>query len=335
VAALTAAAVWLRSRRPIAALGIALFIGSHLLTGTILPLELIYEHRNYFASLGLLLVVVPVITHLPLPSTPEQHATRMTWRPHPWLSHGLALAPIALLLAWLAWQTATTAYAWGEPLRLAKELAARAPESPRAQYELGRTYIIYSNYDPSSPFTRLAYAPLEKAASLPKSSILPQQALIFMNARMHLPIEEKWWDTMIAKLQARKPGVQDESSLIALMHCMRDGLCDLPKQLMHRAFQAAIAHPDPSARILATYGEFAWNQLSDVKLGEQLMSVAVKVAPTEAAYRVTLFRMFVSERRFDEARKQLDELQRQNIGGYLDHELATLRDLLPRSDKSM
>ena len=47
-------------------------------------------------------------------------------------------------------QTANTARAWGDPLLLAQELAIRGSDSPRAQYELGRIYIIYSGYDPRS-----------------------------------------------------------------------------------------------------------------------------------------------------------------------------------------
>ncbi len=140
--------LWLRSRRPLAALGIALFLGCQLLTGTILPLELIYEHRNYFASFGLLLAIVPLL------AVPRSQPFA--------LPRHVLLA--GLLLCWTA-LTAITAYAWGNPLRLAEDLASRAPQSPRAQYELGRTYIIYSHYDPASPFTRLAYAPLEKAAA--------------------------------------------------------------------------------------------------------------------------------------------------------------------------
>ena len=191
--ALVAAMVRLRNRLPLAALGIGLFLGCQLLTGTVLPLELIYEHRNYFASFGLLLAIVPLLA-VPPTST-------------------MALPRYALLAgAILCWTglTALTAYAWGNPLRLAEDLALRAPLSPRAQYELGRTYIIYSHYDPTSPFTKLAYAPLEKAAALPEASILPEQALIFMNSRMHLPIRDTWWDSLIAKLKARRPGVQDE-----------------------------------------------------------------------------------------------------------------------------
>lgn len=337
---------WLRLRYPLAALGVALFIGSHLLTATILPLELIYEHRNYFASFGLMLVVIPILTvrrscqllptHPGGPTlTPDN--VRIA-EPHQQLvarTCNWALpAVLALLMAWWISQTALTAYAWGDPLRLAKELAARAPDSPRAQYELGRTYIIYSHYDPTSPYTRLAYTPLEKAASLPKSSILPQQALIFMSARMHLPIEENWWDSMITKLETRKPGVQDESSLIALMYCMRDHQCLLSKSRMNSAFQAAISHPEPSARILAAYGEYAWNLLSDVGLGEQLMTAAIKTAPGEAAYRITLFRMLISEEKYDDAKLQLAKLQLLNVGGYLDNEITAMRLLLPSPGKS-
>src|SRR6185312_12970333 len=63
--ALVAFAVWVRKRQPLLALGIALFLGCQLLTGTILPLELIYEHRNYFASYGLLLAIVPLLAAPP------------------------------------------------------------------------------------------------------------------------------------------------------------------------------------------------------------------------------------------------------------------------------
>jgi protein O-mannosyl-transferase len=46
---------WLRQRQPVLAFGLAWFLGSHLLESTFLPLELVFEHRNYLASFGLLL----------------------------------------------------------------------------------------------------------------------------------------------------------------------------------------------------------------------------------------------------------------------------------------
>jgi len=292
------------------ALGIALFLGCQLLTGTILPLELIYEHRNYFASFGLLLAITPLL------AVPRGQPFA--------LSRHVLLA--GLLLCWAA-LTAMTAYAWGNPLRLAEDLASRAPQSPRAQYELGRTYIIYSHYEPTSPFTSLAYAPLEKAAALPDSSILPEQALIFMNARMHLPLKDVWWDSLTMKLKAHKPGVQDESSLGALTQCAREHSCSLPTDRMMQAFMAALSHPNPSARLLATYGDYAWNVLDDHALGERMTVDAVKASPNEPAYQITLVRMLVAQGRIAEADKVLQKLGALNIGGRLNDSLNELHAL--------
>jgi hypothetical protein len=226
--------------------------------------------------------------------------------------------------------TAFTAYAWGNPLRLAEDLASRAPKSPRAQYELGRTYIIYSHYDPGSPFTQLAYAPLEKAASLPDSSILPQQALIFMNSRMKLPIKDAWWDTMIAKLRMQPPGVQDESSLNALTQCASERHCDLPRDRMTQAFTAALSHPNPSARVMATYGDYAWNVLGEHQLGERMTEEAVKASPDEPAYQITLIRMLANQGHNEAAQAALQKLEDLNVGGRLNGKLSELRDLLDR-----
>lgn len=301
-----------RHRRPLVSLGICLYLGSHLLTGTVLPLELVYEHRNYFGSLGLLLVIVPTMV--------KPGATFVFGR----------RALLGVLLIYWTTLTAYTAVAWGEPLRLAKELAERAPNSPRAQYELGRTYIIYSHYDPASPYTQLAYAPLERAAAMPKSSILPQQALIFMNARMHLPQKEQWWDSLVAKLKARPPGVQDESSLIALTQCARDGSCLLSNRRMSQAFEAAIDHTGSSGRLLAAYGDYAWNLEGNHELGERLIGAAVKASPREPAYRITQIRMLVAQGKYEEARASLEVLKTLNVGGHLDSSITELGASLSR-----
>ena len=349
--ALVALMLWLRTRRPLAALGIALFLGCQLLTGTILQLELIYEHRNYFASFGLLLAIVPLLwapvaahrgfsAFVGTPSAANRTgftSKSIAAEAAPTGARPFGLVRRALLAClMLHWTmlTALTAYAWGDPLRLAEDLASRAPQSPRAQYELGRTYIIYSHYDPASPFTALAYAPLEQAASLPKSSILPQQALIFTNSRMHLPLKGAWWDSMIARLKTHDPGVQDESALAALAQCARDGSCPLPTDRMAQAFEAALDHPKPSARLQAIYGDYAWNVLGDRALGLRMIEGAVNDAPNEPAYRITLVRMLLASSRPDAAMRQIQALQQLNIGGRLNSNIRELRQQIDATTKS-
>lgn len=318
IALLAATVIWLRKRRPLAALGIACFLASNLLTGTILPLELVYEHRNYFASLGIMLALVPPLAP---PSISGEQAIASL---HP---HLRVLILGGLLFLWIG-QTTWTAVSWGNPLQLSRMLAERAPASPRAQYELGRTYIIYSGYDPNSTYVPLAYEALEKAAQLPGSSILPEQALIFMNSRMRLPLKDAWWNSLIGKLAARRPGVQDESSLGALTQCARDNSCSLPLNRMNDAYSAAIAHSDPSARLLSMYADFAWNLLGDHSLGLNMARKAVQTKPTEPAYQITLIRMLVASGETDEAKRQLEALKNLDIGGRLDDSLHSLDGLL-------
>jgi hypothetical protein len=159
---------------------------------------------------------------------------------------------------------------------------------------------------------------------MPSSSILPQQALIFMNSRMDLPLKDSWWDSMIAKLGARRPGVQDESSLSALTQCAREGLCHLPPQRMVDAFLAALSHPNPSARLLATYGDYAWNVLGDRQLGLNLSQEAIAAQPAESAYRITYIRMLVALGRAKDALREYKKLEQMNVGGELNAELQGL-----------
>ncbi len=309
IAGLLGLAFCLRRRHPRWTLGIGLFFAAHLLTGTILPLELVYEHRNYFASYGLLLAVVPWLAGSGAWPLPRRTA-------------------LVILGAWWIGLTAITAWQWADPLRLATELAARAPDSPRAQYEYGRALIVQSHYDPASPYSAEVYAPLERAAALPGSSILPQQALIFFNARLGRPIKPAWWDSLTKKLAARPPGVQDLSSLRALADCAIDSDCPLDHTRMVAAFEAALAHPRPSARVLAIYSDYAWNELGQHRKALRMIGKAVALAPNEPAYHVTAGRMAAELGKVAILQRQIKALQRLDYGGRLQADITELQGRL-------
>ncbi|HEY6941803.1 hypothetical protein [Dokdonella sp.] len=310
LAAMAATAWYLRERRPLASIGIGLFIGCHLLTGTVLPLELVYEHRNYFASFGLLLAVVPALAA----------PARM------WPRAGQVLLG-ALLLGWSA-LTLATAYAWGDPLRLSAELAARAPDSPRAQFGHGRELLAHSDYTEQSPPLREGFAVLERAAAMPGASILPEQTMILTRSLMRAPVNERWWDSLIAKLAARAPRSENVDALAALTRCARDRRCELSAARMDAAFAAAESHAPVNATVLVAHSDWAWNVAGDHALGKRLVEEAVRARPADADARITLARMNLVLGDTAAAHGQLDALERLNTAGRLDPALADLRRLL-------
>lgn len=123
LAALAGAAWRLRTAAPLFAFAVLWFLSCHLLESSALPLELVFEHRNYQASAGLWLALVAA-TALVL-----QRASSVRARV---VFASLAAAYLALQ-AVVTWQVATL---WGRPLALATWTATQLPESQRARQGL-------------------------------------------------------------------------------------------------------------------------------------------------------------------------------------------------------
>lgn len=103
-------ALWLRQRQPLMALGILFFFLAHSLESSILQLDLMFEHRNYLASFGVLLAIVVLLAR-----TIQQPRV-------------LAAAGIVLLMTWSS-LTVVRAGIWGSASLQATHFATLHPES--------------------------------------------------------------------------------------------------------------------------------------------------------------------------------------------------------------
>jgi protein O-mannosyl-transferase len=116
--AIAAAWKW-RAAAPLPAFAVFWFLACHVLESTTLSLELVFEHRNYQASVGLWLAIAAGARHLVLHAS-----TRRAGR----LFAALACAYLLLQVA----VTREIATLWGRPLELSAWMAQRLPESRRA-----------------------------------------------------------------------------------------------------------------------------------------------------------------------------------------------------------
>jgi len=310
---LTASIFPLRKRQPLVALGVAFFLSANLLTSTILPLELVFEHRNYFASYGLILALGAALSA-------SYRRQRIT---HQWLRPGASTVAGIAFVYWSS-QTLSNAYVWGSPLRLAETLAARSPQSPRAQYALGRLYSAYTQYNPSSPFRPLAERQLESAGKIPKASILPEQALIYMTARMHEQSRPEWWEQLIDKLRKNPLKMEDQIGLQTLAMCAVKKSCELSTDGMSAAYQAALEHKNAGALIHAAYGDYAWLVLQNLPLAEAMLAKAVHEESGRVDYQIALISVLAALGKQNEARAALLTLQEKHPGEIPDQTIAEL-----------
>lgn len=295
LAALLASAVALRRRLPLFSLGLGWYFAAHLLTATVIPLELVFEHRNYFASIGLLLAAGALIVEIPLAML------------------RIAL-PVMVIVAYCS-VTALRAREWGDPIRFAFAEALEHPDSPRANYELGRTLAIASGYRPDSKLIDPAIQAFERASKLPASDATSPAGLIIVANHTHREVKAGWWQSLTDKLSRQPPSQEDIGALQSLADCQRKGECAAETSQLLTAFLAALNHQSPSARLLATYGAFAANELGDYELSARTLNDAMTLAPDVAGYRIDLAKVLILDGKPEQAKEVLDRID----FGKLDH----------------
>lgn len=293
LAALAATALGLSRRRPLTALGLQWFLGAQLLTATIIPLELVFEHRNYFASLGLMLVLADLLL---LRAAPLR------------LRHIAPAAAAALLLFWTG-VTALRAREWSDPIRFAVSEAAKHPQSPRATYDQVQAWIAVTGFRADAPTTPQVLQALDAARAAPRGSILAEQATLVFAARSGLPLQSQWWQELRAKLAVRAAGPQDVSALAAMTDCVLEKACRFPVAEMMESFGTALNH-DPNAKLLSVYANYVLNVLGDGELALRLLDEAVSLEPRESEHRVGLTRVLIALGRYQQAEQQIDALRR-------------------------
>ncbi|EZH81664.1 hypothetical protein AU05_09460 [Ectopseudomonas composti] len=197
-------AVCWRHRFPLFALGVFWFLAAHFITSNVIGLEMVFEHRNYFALLGILLICVEMISRLPVRDGP-----------------GIKYAGVAALVVGIAFLGAVRAATWGNVLLLATDMAQANPKSARAGMDLGVAYYEMSGGDTNSPFYQFAAREFERVSTLPSASTQPMINLIIMSASGGLPDDlldvDVVWQRYLQRLRTLHLSVETRTSVWSLL----------------------------------------------------------------------------------------------------------------------
>ncbi|WP_407276469.1 tetratricopeptide repeat protein [Halothiobacillus sp. DCM-1] len=321
IGALIVAAVALRQRAPLFALGVLWFFAGHALVSTYLPLELVYEHRNYLPSFGVFLALFGLM----LAWSPAEAERARVMRT-------LMLSAALALIALYAGITALRAQVWGNPFRLAYFEATTHPDSPRANYDLARLMMITAP-GVSSPSFGMGVQLMDKASQLPGASIQADQALIFMSAKNGLPIHPAWWADIRQKLDHQPPSAEDVSALYSLVQCGFNGVCHYPPeavQALGQTLRLAVARYPDNDGLITLLANYEANITHDFPVAYRLMQQAVTLDPRHFAYWNNLVTMQIAAGLLDMAATGIERMTEFNPKGTHDAEIAAARAALAK-----
>lgn len=281
--ALVALAFAWRQRVPLVALGILWFFASHLLTSNVMPFELVFEHRNYLAILGVLWAGYAVVDLL------HRRGLESLARTLPFV--------LVLGLAFLCFIRAST---WGEPLLLASFHVAQDRSSPRASNDLGEQYFLMAGNSPDSPFYHFAMLEFERGSQLPTSSPLPEQALIILSTTAGQQAKTEWWDRMDRKLTHRPISPQEGMAVMGLLRRRMQGLA-IDDHRLAQSLAILFERGRMPPNYYAEYGDYALSILEQPALSTRLFVESVSVAPRDPRYGQQILRVLEQSGHQDQA----------------------------------
>lgn len=290
------ALVWLlRRRAPLAALGCGWFLVGHLLESTLLPLEIMHEHRNYLPGLGPLLVLAAAALWL----------GRRLARP--------AVAPALLVSLALAFGGVTwvRAQQWSHPLDHAALEAHHRPGSARAQYALGRLLLLA--YVRGGEPTLAARA--ERAFHRAADNAPGERQALFALVHLAYARGEQPAPDLVARLSERLAEGTVEPSMPLyfrqLVRCAKSRQCPLRHDHALQWFQAALSNPalaeSQALVVMSWLGVYMADVAGDFRTAEGFLQRVVELSPEDPVARLNLVGLHLAKGELTAARRELDE----------------------------
>ncbi|MGO3669793.1 MAG: tetratricopeptide repeat protein [Vreelandella alkaliphila] len=306
-----------RQRWRLLSFGIFWFLVMHLLVSTFLNLELVYEHRNYLGSFGILLALFAMLL--------DSRLVGMVFL------RRFAVVALVILYGFLTFLRANE---WSDPVQHAYFEATRQVDSPRAQYALGHELMQRSPSPDSQEFS-LAMDTWREAASLPNTSLLPWQGLIFESARHGLPIDPAWWAGMKNYVSTRALSTQDKTALYSLINARAGGDVPIPAEPLRQLIQAARLAQPHDVLLMTLQANFLLNVAHEPAKAEPLLYQAVAARPKNPAGWRNLVTFQLASGEYDRAAASIERLAAVNRLGRDDAAIMRFRAKLEAARKAV
>lgn len=287
---------WLqRNRFGVLLYGWGWFLISHALESTIFSLELVYEHRNYFAIIGPLMVLPLLVQRIDL----QRYGC-------------IVKVFLIFYLSLLGFVTHVRSLQWSNPVEWAALEAENRPASARANYELGRVYVILMNSSGDPNFAKLADDAFMQSAKNDSTSMLPLMARVQLAYMLGNMPEDDLISLMKSGFRNERYKNVSTSVLSSLVSCQVNEICHLPDgdalEILQAAFDNPLTPHSERGEILKLIAQYRINRMHDLSGGLIFIKKAIDINDT-AASRIMYAQALAMSGRVDLALAELDRAE--------------------------
>ena len=224
-----------RKKAPGLGFGVLFFFSAHSLESTVVPLELMYEHRNYFPMAGLFAgLAYELYAMQAKPLSTKQ--TRL-----------IALVCVCVLVSYPS-LLALRISGWNRPLENWIVDAQRKPASPRTAWEVANTYQLIFNRTGDRWAQEESFAWRTQAAQAETHYSDAQLSLLIMRAQSMqknlLPLFEETFEIVKSRpVRAALPALLNQ-----LVDCVNADKCLIEHHLVTQILLATLENPNQNEK---------------------------------------------------------------------------------------
>lgn len=275
--------------------GLAFFFAGQVMESTILPLNLVHEHRNYLPSLGVIIIFVLSLNLI---------ISRIKV-----ISSNLLFVIITILFSVV---TINRAYDWSDLVLLGERLAQRHPNSVTANYEMGYAYskVYEQTHDPV--FAHTAKIALQRAESLSDSDMQPAIALAHVSSMLGETEDQALMNKITMNFMHGKVSVEEVISLRQYVNCQIGAVCSSNETTMKTLFASLLANHGVHGRlrddVLYIYSSYLVTVPEGAAQALTIMQDIVSRNPDTLEYQIKLISVLLTNGKTNEANLLMDTL---------------------------
>jgi hypothetical protein len=257
---------------------IGFYLLGHSLESSIIPLELVYEHRNYVPAIGIVLMLVIVVARL-VGNVKVDHRVKIL----------VALS----MLVFIAAMTYLRSMEWSSVQRQMHASAERHPQSARSQWGLAMSMIqVYdqrhflTGHD-DDLYQKIVDRSL-RAAEVNDDYVANYLGLMIFHYRYNIAIPSAWVDDLAHRLRYSSYRVSTDSYIGQLLTCYSDANCSANAEDIDLIFRKVLLNPTVTKRaranILSGYSAFMYLQ-GNLEMSFDFLVEAMGLHASASGYR--------------------------------------------------
>lgn len=295
----------LRKRAPLLTFGMSWFFVGHLIESTVLPLELVHEHRNYVPMMGIPFVVFGA-----------WHAVYGRYTKGSPISIGLAMA----MLCSLSFVTALRSHQFGDEIRRTQMAVYQHSSSAQAHYEAGSTLATLVNAnDVSATLVARTELHLKASMDLNPNFKLGALSLLYLRCKVGMSPNPDDLFELMRRLRSTPFAPADRNVLYTAKEMANNGESCLNREQIDGLFVAAISNPTVSAYVksilLSWHADYLWLTAKDMGAARDALSQSLAIYSTSPSNLLKWAQLLYISGEFEIAGRTLRGLKDSSLSG--------------------